>query len=92
MDFLISNAIAQTGTGANEAGVINLLFPLIFTLPIVFVNHRLAQQKHKNVLLWTILGLVPWVNLYALWYLVGTVNDQLEEKIDRLITLVDENR
>lgn len=62
---------------------------LIMTLPIVFICHRLAKEKGKNVTLWTVLGIIPVVNYFALAYLVGSVNALLEKKVDRLLSLLE---
>jgi hypothetical protein len=60
-------------------------------LPVVafFICHRLAKEKGKNVTLWTVLGIIPVVNTFALAYLVGAVNALLEKKVDRLLSLLE---
>jgi len=47
--------------------------------------HMLAKEKGRNVLLWTILGFIPVVNIFCMWFFVGAANLRLEEKIDRLL-------
>jgi hypothetical protein len=62
---------------------------LIMTIPLVFICHHLAKEKGKNVTLWTVLGIIPAVNTFALAYLVGAVNTLLEKKVDRLLSLLE---
>jgi len=66
---------------------------LIMTIPLIFICHRLAKEKSRNVSLWTILGIIPLVNYFAVLYLVGACNTVLEEKLDRILMTTDkENR
>ena len=66
------------------------LIPLsIMIIPFVLICHRLAKEKGKNVTLWTVLGIIPLVNFYAMVYLVGSVNTILEEKLDRVLLLLE---
>jgi hypothetical protein len=66
------------------------LVPLILaTIPIVFICHRLAREKGKDVTLWTILGIIPLVNYFVLLYLVGAVNVHLQRKVDRVLSLLE---
>jgi hypothetical protein len=49
------------------------------------VAFLLARDKGRNVVLWTVLGICPVVNLFALWFFVGAANLNLEKKIDQLL-------
>ena len=62
---------------------------LIVTIPIVAVSRRLASEKKKNVALWTIAGLLPFINLICLLYLVGAANTAIERKLDELLERVE---
>lgn len=73
-------------------GFTSLLPLIIMTLPLIFICRRLAKDKGKNVIKYTILGCIPFVNYYALFYLVGTPNKILEEKLDRIIAIIDKNK
>jgi len=44
----------------------------------------LAKEKGRNVTLWTILGAIPIVNFFCIWFFVGAANLSLERKIDEL--------
>lgn len=67
----------------------SLLPLLILTLPIAFVCRRLALEKHKNVPLWTVLGLVPYVNAFSLLYLIGAADERLEVYLSRLVERIE---
>jgi hypothetical protein len=45
----------------------------------------LARDKGRNVVLWTVLGLIPLVNFFCMWFFVGASNRNLEKKIDQLL-------
>ena len=66
--------------------VIQQFLPLIIiSIPIMFICRSLAEEKGKNVILWTILGFIPGINIYSLLYLFGASSTILEEKIDRIL-------
>jgi len=58
---------------------------IIISIPIMFICRSLAKEKGKNVTLWTILGLIPGINIYSLLYLFGTSSTILEGKIDKIL-------
>lgn len=64
----------------------------LLTIPISFICHRLAKEKKKNVALWTTLGIIPVVNYFVLFYLVGSANLVLEDKLDHLLKLVESSK
>ena len=71
------------------------VLPLILlTIPLILVNLFLAKEKGKNVLLWTLLSILPIFNKKILAYLVGAKNKVLEEKIDKIMEKLEklENR
>ena len=63
---------------------------LLMSIPMGIVAHVLAKQKGRHVVLWTILGIIPLVNMFCTWYLVGASNLLLEEKIDRILRKLGE--
>jgi hypothetical protein len=65
---------------------------MIMVIPIVFICRRLAKEKSKDVALWTVLGVIPGVNYFVLLYLVGAPNTGLEEKIDKLLSLLQKQQ
>ena len=73
-----------------KAGLIGMFIPLlIMMIPLVFIIHRLATEKNKNIALWTVLGCIPLVNYFSMIYLVGSANTQLEEKLDRVLLIIE---
>ena len=64
----------------------SLILPIIVWLVIGIVAHMLAKEKGRNVTLWTILGLIPVVNMFCIWFFVGAANLRLEKKIDQLLS------
>ncbi|MBT8119187.1 MAG: hypothetical protein KJN89_05665 [Gammaproteobacteria bacterium] len=62
-----------------------------FTIPIIMllifgiVAHMLAKEKGRNVVLWTVLGFIPVINVFCMWFFVGAANLRLEKKIDQLL-------
>jgi len=77
-------------TTANEAAVqadpLTSLIPLIIvSLIFGIVAHMLAKEKGRNVVKWTILGFIPFVNIFCMSYFIGAANLRLEEKIDQLL-------
>jgi hypothetical protein len=74
----------------SSGGLVGMLLPLIIMMiPLVFIIHRLAKEKNKNIVLWTVLGCIPLANYFSLIYLVGSANTQLEEKLDRVIAIFE---
>ncbi len=60
----------------------------LISILLMFVCRSLAKEKGKNITLWTILGLIPAVNLYSLVYLLGAPSKVLEGKMDRILNLL----
>jgi hypothetical protein len=71
------------GIGGHMAPFIPLL---LVSVTCGVVAHLLAKEKGRHVLAWTILGLIPIVNIFCLSYFVGAANRRLEEKIDKLLS------
>lgn len=65
--------------------IVSIFLPIIVMFVFSLVAHMLAKEKGRNVRLWTILGLIPVVNIFCMWFFVGAANLRLEEKIDRLL-------
>jgi hypothetical protein len=77
----------------NHGALASPLLPIIFMmLPLIFICRRLAKDKGKSTTKYTILGCIPFVNYYALLYLVGATNESLEGKIDRLLSILDKDK
>jgi len=72
-------------------GLFGLLPFFIMTIGIAFLCRRLAEDKGRNVNLWTVLAIIPLVNLFALPFLVGATNLLLDRKLDTIIALLERN-
>jgi O-antigen/teichoic acid export membrane protein len=71
----------------NAPSMFVTFLPLIFMSLLMAVSaHLLAKDKGRNVVLWTVLALVPIVNFACIWYFIGASNLKLERKLDALMT------
>lgn len=68
--------------------ILGLVFFALFSIPFGVTAYLLAQEKGRNAALWTILGVIPVLNIFCLYYFMGAVNMKLERKVDELIELV----
>ncbi len=83
--------IPQQSTGGESP--LSLTFMAItMIIPIVIVCRRLAKEKGRNVTRYTVLGIIPVVNLFALWYMIGASNKYSEEKIDRILSYIEKQQ
>jgi len=60
--------------------------PIIsLTLGFGFISRLLALDKGRDATRWTIIGCIPVVNIFAIWYFVGATNLRLEKKVEQFI-------
>lgn len=59
---------------------------LLVTLGFAIVAYKLAREKGRNVLLWTILGAIPVLNFVCMPFFVGAANLELARKLDEIIS------
>ncbi len=77
--------------GPSSQSLLITLLPLaIVLIPLILINYFLAKEKGKNVLLWTLLSIIPIVNYFILFYLIGTPDLIISNKLDKLIKEVEE--
>ncbi len=70
----------------NQPSLLVSFLPLLLvSVALAFVAHFLAKDKGRNVGLWTVLGAIPVVNMFCLWYFIGAANLRLEQKVDKLL-------
>jgi hypothetical protein len=43
--------------------IVSLILPILVLFIFAIVSHMLAKEKGRNVVLWTILGFIPVVNI-----------------------------
>jgi hypothetical protein len=65
--------------------ILSLLPLIIIMIPMIFVIRYLAKEKGKDVVLWTVLACIPFINFIILPYIVGTPSKILEDKLDKII-------
>lgn len=71
---------------AESSTLLISFLPLIcMSLLMAIPANLLAREKGRNVLLWTVLALVPGVNFACMWFFVGAANLKLERRIDDLV-------
>jgi hypothetical protein len=63
----------------------------LMSVASAIVAYLLAKDKGRNVLLWTILGIIPLINFLFIGYFVGASNLRVEKKIDTLIDILQKN-
>lgn len=61
--------------------ILPMLLMSMLTAPAAYL---LAKDKGRNVLLWTILGVIPIINFCCIWYFSGASNLRLERKLDEI--------
>jgi hypothetical protein len=64
---------------------------LLMSVVIAVSSHLLARDKGRNILKWTVLGAIPLLNIFCIWFFVGAANLRLERKIDDLIARLEAN-
>jgi hypothetical protein len=69
----------------NQQLTICLTVLVFLSLILAIMSYKLAKEKGRNIILWTILGLIPVINWFCVWYFVGAVNSKLEKKIEHII-------
>lgn len=61
---------------------------LLFSIFAAISAYLLAKDKGRNVVRWTVLGAIPGVNLFCIWFFIGATNLRLERKLDALLNVV----
>ncbi len=70
--------------------IIPAILSLLFIIAIIIITYRLAKEKGKNVVLWTILSIIPIVNIFVLNYIIGTPSNLHNEKMDKILELLNQ--
>ncbi|WP_198972833.1 hypothetical protein [Xylophilus sp. ASV27] len=73
-----------------QASLLASLLPLLLTSAVMGVTaFLLARDKGRNVTLWTVLGLIPFVNFLCFSFFIGAANLRAERKLDELLARHD---
>jgi hypothetical protein len=62
-----------------------LILPAFLWVASGIVAYLLAKEKGRNVVLWTVLGFIPFLNFPALMFFIGASNLTLEKKLDAFL-------
>ncbi len=66
------------------AGLLSLLPLVILHIPLGIVMIMLAKRKGHTSFWWKIIGFVPVIGWYPLWYLVGITDKAVYDKLDEI--------
>lgn len=58
---------------------------MIVSIIVAVISFLLARDKGRHTVLWTVLGLIPFINYICPPYFIGASNARVEEKNDRLL-------
>lgn len=69
--------------------ILSLLPMILIMVPMIFVIRGLAKAKGKDMTLWTVLACIPFVNFIVLPYIVGVPSKIQEDKMDKILELLN---
>lgn len=72
----------QPSSDFNPMSLVSLI---ITSLAFGLVGYFLARDKGRNVLVWTIVTIIPLLNVFCLAFLVGASNLRMERKLDAIL-------
>ena len=64
---------------------VSLFSLLITSIAFGVIGYALARNKGRHVLPWTIVCLIPLLNIFCLTFLVGASSLRIERKLDALL-------
>ena len=67
-------------------GVLSVAPFMLISVAATITVYLLAREKGRRVVLWTVLGAIPFVNIFCLWYFIGAANLRLEAKLDHILS------
>lgn len=67
--------------------------PLItMSILMAVCSFLLAKEKGRNVLAWTILGAIPFINFACIPFFIGSTNFRLECKLDKILEALNDKK
>lgn len=87
--MFISNAYAEAVPPVHEVSFVSFFPMIVLSIYFGFLANKLAKEKGRDEKLWTILGLLPLVNMFSIWFFMGASNLKLERKLDEVINRLD---
>jgi hypothetical protein len=73
------------------SALLNFVPFLVLSFSFGVLAHLLAREKGRNLTTWTVLGFIPVVNFFCIWFFVGAANLRLERKVDQLLEAMRRN-
>jgi hypothetical protein len=70
---------------SSDFNPMSLVSLALTSLAFGLVGHFLARDKGRNLWVWTILSLVPLLNIFCLAFLIGASSLRLERKLDAIL-------
>ncbi len=68
----------------SDGGILQLLPLVILHIPLGIVTIMLAKRKGHTSFWWKIIGFVPLIGFYPLWYIVGITDKAVYDKLDAI--------
>ena len=65
---------------------------IILLLPMIIFNITFAKRKGKNPWIFGFVSIIPLVGFYTLAYLASLTDKSISEKIDLIISLLEERK
>ncbi len=75
----------------SPAGLVSFVPLLIYSLAFGLTSFLLAKNKGQNVVVWTILGLIPLVNMFCIGYFIGSSSKVTDDKLDKILARLEAN-
>ena len=69
----------------SATSILSFLPLAIITLVFGITSYFLAKEKGRNILLWTVVGFIPLLNMFFIWFFIGATNLKTEQKLDEII-------
>ena len=77
-------------TPPTQSNVVQFLPLIILSVACALIAHHLAKEKGRDVTLWTILGAIPFINFFFIWFFVGASNLKHEAKLDEILSKMED--
>ena len=68
--------------------ILNFLPLAIISILFGITSFFLAREKGRNVPLWTVIGFIPLLNMFFIWFFIGAANLKTEQKLDKIISSI----
>jgi hypothetical protein len=69
--------------------LVNFIPIILILVPIFIFVFRMAKKLGENAVLYGILSLIPFVNAFALLYMLVSAMSKMGRKLDRVVAIVE---